>query len=137
MSMSQSEREQFLADLHVGVLAIAAGAGAGPLTIPIWYSYAPGGAVTFTTGAGTRKARAVEAAGRYSLCVQDEQPPYQYVTVEGPAVIETASRAERLAIAQRYLGAEQGEEFVGHDEGGGSSSVAVRMTPEHWLSRGL
>ncbi|HEY2285526.1 MAG TPA: hypothetical protein VGH88_07275 [Streptosporangiaceae bacterium] len=64
MSMSQSEREQFLADLHVGVLAIAAGAGAGPLTIPIWYSYAPGGAVTFTTGAGTRKARAVEAAGR-------------------------------------------------------------------------
>jgi PPOX class probable F420-dependent enzyme len=137
MSMSQSEREQFLADLHVGVLAIAAGDGAGPLAIPIWYSYQPGGVVTFTTGAGTRKARAVQAAGRYSLCVQDEQPPYQYVTVEGPAVIETASRAERLAIAQRYLGTEQGEAFVGNDEGGGSSSVAVRMTPEHWLSRGL
>jgi PPOX class probable F420-dependent enzyme len=137
MSMSQSEREQFLADLHVGVLAIAAGDGAGPLTIPIWYSYEPGGPVSFTTGAGTRKARTVEAAGRYSLCVQDEQPPYQYVTVEGPAVIETASRAERLAIAQRYLGAEQGEAFVGGEEGGGSDSVVVRMTPEHWLSRGL
>jgi PPOX class probable F420-dependent enzyme len=137
MSMSQSEREQFLADLHVGVLAIAAGDGAGPLTIPIWYSYEAGGPVSFTTGSGTRKARAVEAAGRYSLCVQDEQPPYQYVTVEGPAVIEVASRAERLAIAQRYLGPEQGEAFVGADEGGGSDSVVIRMTPEHWLSRGL
>ena len=88
MSMSTSERQAFLADVRVGVLAIAGADGAGPLAVPIWYSYQPGGALSFTTGAGTRKARAIAAAGRFSLCVQDEQPPYRYVTVEGPAVIE-------------------------------------------------
>jgi len=134
--MSQSQREQFLAELHVGVLAVAAGDGAGPLTIPIWYSYEPGGVVSLTTTPATRKVRAIEAAGRFSLCAQDEQPPYQYVTVEGPAVIESATRAERLAIAQRYLGPEQGEAFVGEQDAV-TDSVVIRMTPEHWLSRGL
>ena len=136
MSMSKSEREQFLSDLHVGVLAVAVADGAGPLALPIWYSYEPGGAVTLTTSPGTRKVRAIEAAGRFSLCAQDERPPYQYVTVEGPAVIGTATRAERLAIAQRYLGREEGEAFVGA-QAEGTDSVVIRMTPEHWLSRGL
>jgi PPOX class probable F420-dependent enzyme len=136
MSMSKSEREDFLAQVHVGILAIAGDEGAGPMAVPIWYSYQPGGALSLTTGPGTRKARAIAAAGRFSLCVQDDQPPYQYVTVEGAAVIEPASRADRLAIAQRYLGPEQGEAYVGADEGGGGDSVVIRMTPEHWLSRG-
>jgi PPOX class probable F420-dependent enzyme len=136
MSMSKSEREDFLAQVHVGILAIAGDEGAGPLAVPIWYSYQPGGALSLTTGPGTRKARAIAAAGRFSLCVQDDQPPYQYVTVEGAAVIEPASRADRLSIAQRYLGPEQGAAYVGADEGGGTDSVVIRMTPEHWLSRG-
>ena len=34
--MTQEEREAFLADLHVGVLAIPA--DGAPLTAPIWYS---------------------------------------------------------------------------------------------------
>ena len=29
------------------------------------------------------EAQAIVAAGRVSLCAQDEQPPYKYVTVEG------------------------------------------------------
>jgi uncharacterized protein len=36
-NMSQSEREQFLAGVHVGVLSAAASDGRGPLTIPVWY----------------------------------------------------------------------------------------------------
>ena len=44
-------------------------------------------------------------SGRFSLCAQDERPPYKYVTVEGPFVIEDASDAERLELARRYLGA--------------------------------
>ena len=43
MSMSKSEREDFLAQVHVGILAIAGDEGAGPLAVPIWYSYQPGG----------------------------------------------------------------------------------------------
>ena len=41
-AMTKEEREAFLADLHVGVISIAE-EGRGPLTVPIWYSYEPGG----------------------------------------------------------------------------------------------
>jgi len=36
-SMSQAEREEFLAGVHVGVLSVASGDGRGPLAIPVWY----------------------------------------------------------------------------------------------------
>ena len=92
LSMSRAEREEFLAGVHVGVLSVASADGGGPLTVPIWYTYQPGGTVNVSTGRSTRKARAIMAAGRFSLCVQDERPPYKYVAVEGPAVIEDAHR---------------------------------------------
>ncbi len=131
-TMTSPEREEFLAGLHVGVLSVVD--GGAPLTIPVWYSYQPGGLVSLTTGGGTRKARAIGAAGRFSLCAQDERPPYKYVTVEGPAVIAPASLDDRLEIARRYLGTEGGDAFVASDSGGGAESVVIRMTPERWLS---
>jgi PPOX class probable F420-dependent enzyme len=130
--MTQSDREEFLAALHVGVLSVASGDDAGPLTVPVWYTYQPGGVLTVSTGGTTRKARAIGAAGRFSLCVQDERPPYKYVSVEGPAVIEPASIDERIVIAQRYLGQEQGDAFVAATPGDGQ--VVIRLTPEHWLA---
>jgi len=42
LSMSAKEREAFLAGLHVGVISIVE-PGRGPLTVPIWYAYEPGG----------------------------------------------------------------------------------------------
>ena len=133
LSMSQTDREEFLAGVHVGVLSVASDDGAGPLAVPIWYTYQPGGTVNVSTGRSTRKARAIEAAGRFSLCAQDERPPYKYVTVEGPAVMEDATDAERLELARRYLGPEGGDAFIAANPGGGQ--VMIRMTPEHWLTR--
>jgi len=128
--MSSAEREAFLAEVHVGVLAVAAGQGRGPLTTPVWYSYRPGGLVTVTTGGSSSKASAIAAAGRFSLCAQDEAPPYKYVTVEGPAVVEPADPAGRIAIARRYLGAEGGDAYIAANSG--ADDVMIRMTPEHW-----
>ena len=132
LSMSPAEREQFLAGVHVGVLSVASGDGAGPLAVPVWYTYQPGGTVNVSTGRGTRKARAIAAAGRFSLCAQDERPPYRYVTVEGPVLIEDATDAERLELARRYLGTESGDAFLAANPGG--TQVMIRMTPERWLS---
>ena len=134
-SMSPSEREEFLAGLHVGVVSVASGDGAGPLTVPVWYSYQPGGVVTVNTGRRTRKVRLIAAAGRFSLCAQDERPPYKYVTVTGPAVIEDIGWEERRAIARRYLGDEGGDAYMAMTgDGEPGSQVAIRMTPEHWLT---
>jgi PPOX class probable F420-dependent enzyme len=133
-NMSRSEREQFLAGVRVGVLSVAASDSRGPLTVPVWYSYEPGGLVSVSTGRNTLKARAIEAAGRFSLCAQDERPPYKYVTVEGPAVIEDVDLSERLALARRYLGTEGGDAFIAANPGTDGEDIVIRMTPERWLS---
>jgi nitroimidazol reductase NimA-like FMN-containing flavoprotein (pyridoxamine 5'-phosphate oxidase superfamily) len=132
LSMSRAEREAFLAEVHVGVLTVAAGEGRGPLATPVWYSYQPGGQVTLTTGADSRKAKAIAAAGRFSLCAQVEALPYKYVTVEGRAVIEPTELAERIAIARRYLGTESGDAWIAANPA--VDDVMIRMTPEHWQS---
>ena len=132
LKMSRAEREEFLAGAHVGVLSVALPGGRGPLTVPVWYTYRPGGTVNVSTGRGTRKAWAIETAGRFSLCAQDERPPYTYVSVEGPAAMEEATDAERLELARRYLGPDGGDAFIAATPSDGQ--VMIRMTPERWLS---
>lgn len=132
--MTKDEREQFLADLHVGVISIDE-PERGPLTVPIWYDYAPDVGVWVITGEESRKGRLLRAAGRFSLCVQTESPPYKYVSVEGPiASIGPSGREEHLRpMARRYLGDEQGDAYVagsGNEEG----SILVTMKPERWLT---
>jgi len=134
--MSRAEREQFLAAVRVGVLSIADGAR-GPLTVPVWYGYEPGGEVWFVTDRDSRKGKRLLLVDRVSLCVQTETPPYQYVSVEGPiAGIERADleRHSRV-LAHRYLGKEMGDRYLaasGPEDRDGS--IVVRVRPERWLS---
>jgi PPOX class probable F420-dependent enzyme len=132
LTMTSEEREQFLAGVHVGVLSVVSEHGVGTLAVPVWYSYQPGGPLSVITGGSTRKAAAIRAAGRFSLCAQDERPPYKYVTVEGPVTVEEASHGERLALARRYLGREGGDAYVSAIPTGGQ--IVFRMTPERWLT---
>src|SRR5947207_11674858 len=105
LTMTREEREAFLADVHVAVISVAED-GHGPLVVPIWYSYEPGGEVRIITGRTSRKGKLLERAGRFSLCVQTETPPYKYVSVEGPIVaIEAADlERDRRPLARRYFG---------------------------------
>ena len=137
LAMTRSEREAFLAALHVGVISISE-SGRGPLTVPIWYAYEPGGEVWVLTDRDSRKGKLLEVGKRISLCAQTEAPPYQYVSVEGPIVAIDASDRERHArpMARRYLGTELGDRYVeatsGERDAGGS--IVVRMRPARWLS---
>ena len=134
--MSAAEREEFLAGVHVGVLSAAVGSAARTLAVPVWYSYQPGGLLTVLTGRRSRKAAAVRAAGRFSLCVQDDRPPYRYVSVEGPVVSEDdPDPAERRAMARRYLGTAGGDHYVADNPDPERDNVAFRMRPERWLSQ--
>ena len=76
LAMSKSQREEFLSDLHVGVLSVAE-EDKGPLTVPIWYMYEPGQDVWMLTGRDSRKGILLARALRASLCVQTETPPYR------------------------------------------------------------
>ena len=132
-TMTKDEREAFLADLHVGILGINA-EGRAPVVVPIWYSYEPGAEIVFITNKGAKKIDLLKKAGRFSLCVQDEQSPYSFVSVEGVIIsIKKANHQNDLTpLAQRYLGEEKGNQYVSDTQG--DSEVLVRMQPERWFS---
>lgn len=133
-AFSETERQEFLADKHVAVLSVAATEGRPPASVPIWYDYAPGGNVRIMTGTSSRKARLIKQAGAVTLVVQREEPPYQYVVVEG-TVVETTQPAPadlQESIAIRYLGEEGGRAFVASMEG--VEEVLFTIRPDRWLS---
>jgi PPOX class probable F420-dependent enzyme len=131
--MTAEEREAFLSGVHVGVLAVER-AGRAPLAVPVWYDYSPGGELLIWMERDTVKDRAITAAGRLSLAVQDENPPYKYVTVEGPVVAndQPPTREQALRIAGRYWPEAEAKAYV--DSALGERSVLVRVRPEKWLS---
>jgi nitroimidazol reductase NimA-like FMN-containing flavoprotein (pyridoxamine 5'-phosphate oxidase superfamily) len=135
LTMTKREREAFLAGVHVGMISIAE-EGRGPLTVPIWYAYAPGGELRLITGRHSRKGRLLTQAGRCSLCVQTESPPYRYVSVEGPITAIEAVDVERdlRPLAHRYLGAVEGDRFVEQTREGQADNILLRMRPERWLT---
>jgi PPOX class probable F420-dependent enzyme len=126
--MSKRERDDFLAGLHVGVLAVERPDGP-PLVTPVWYRY-KAGAIELFTERSSEKARLLERAGRASFCAQREEYPYAYVTVDGPIEIEAVDRATRLDIATRYLGTDEGAEYV--DGNPDADEVVVRLRPVRW-----
>jgi PPOX class probable F420-dependent enzyme len=131
---TETERQEFLAAKHVGVLSVAAADGRPPASVPIWYDYTASGNIRINTGTGTRKAKLIERAGVVTLVVQREEPPYQYVVVEG-AVVDTTTPTPpevREAIAIRYLGEEGGREFVRSMEG--QESVLFTIRPDRWIT---
>jgi PPOX class probable F420-dependent enzyme len=131
--MELDTARSFLAAPRIGMLAVARRSGP-PIASPIWYGYEPGGDVVFTIGRTSAKANALRAAGVASLCVQKEQLPYAFVTVDGPvAVGDTAADEDlRTRIAVRYLGEELAAGYI--ESTRGSDNVLVRLTPEHWRS---
>lgn len=133
VSMSEAERQHFLAEVHVGVMAIERKTRA-PLAVPIWYRYQPGGMLDILIGPDSLKAKLLASAGRFSLCVQTEKPPYKYVSVEGP-IVETRQcniEADARPLARRYLGKELGDQYV--EDGDDSTMICVSMRPETWYS---
>jgi PPOX class probable F420-dependent enzyme len=132
-AFTERERQEFLAAKHVAVLSVAATDGRPPASVPIWYDYQRGGDIRINTGAGSRKARLIEQAGTVTLVVQREDPPYQYVVVEG-TVVETVTPAPQEAreeIAIRYLGDEGGRAFVRRMN---EESVLFRVRPDRWIT---
>ncbi len=130
--MTLEEKQNFLADLHVGVIGIN-NPGQGPLTVPIWYDYTPGGDLWVITGADSRKGRLLEVGSRLSLAAQTETAPYVYVSVEGAVSrVEPTAEETLVNMATRYLGEEMGKAYAADSTLEGQ--VTVYMTPERWLA---
>ena len=130
VAMTVAEREAFLADVHIAILAIDE-PGRGPLALPVWYQF-EGGELLVSMDGDSLKARLLRAAGRATMTVQTEVPPYRYVSVEGPVVVEADGR-DVAPLAIRYLGPDVGTRYASANPTN-AGSVVARLTPEHWRS---
>jgi len=137
-SLSVRDRESFLAEPHIAALSVSAGQDRGPLTLPIWYQYAPGGEAWVLTEAGSRKARLIEAAGRFSLMVERVMPTVRYVSVEGPVTRTVPGTDELLQeITERYLPPDMAPAHIEFAKAELGEQVAIYLRPERWLTADL
>lgn len=136
-TMTKAEREAFLKEARVGVLAIPDG-DRGPLSSPVWYDYLPGGDLWFLTQSTARKGRLLKVGGRVSLLVQETASPYSYVSIEGPVSAITSSDLidDLQPMAQRYLGRQGGIDYAAGlaESYARGNAIKVFVSPERWLT---
>ncbi|MEU1791604.1 PPOX class F420-dependent oxidoreductase [Streptomyces sparsogenes] len=100
-----------------------------PHIAPIWFLL-DGDDLVFNTGEDTVKGRNMARDGRVSLCVDDDRPPFSFVTIEGRA--ELSDRLEEVRhwatrIAARYMGEELAEQYGARNGVPGELLVRVRV----------
>jgi PPOX class probable F420-dependent enzyme len=129
--MSEEEIRPFLSSgTKTGKLATVRPDGS-PHVAPIWFVLDEDGTVVFNTGRETVKGRALRRDPRVSMCVDDENPPFAYVRVDG-----TASLSEDLdemlpwstRIAARYMGDDKAEAYGRRNAVDGEMLVRVKPT---------
>jgi hypothetical protein len=131
--MTREEREAFLADRHIGVLAIN-DPGAAPSAAPIWYLYEPGGEIEFSMSATSRKAQLLEVGSQVTLVAQRETNPPGYVAVEGfvTSIGDPVTRPFYERLFARYLEPDEAERRTAALPEGDSGSIILRVRPERW-----
>jgi PPOX class probable F420-dependent enzyme len=137
LAMTPAEREAFLAEVHVAVVTVTDDDGRGPLAIPLWYDYQPGGEIILVTDGNSRKTQLIRKAGRVTVCAQTQEMPYRYASVEGPvtAIDDTVTVEQRWELARRYLGHEGADGYIEATRDVTDRMCAIHIRPEHWLTR--
>src|SRR5215204_4252346 len=97
---------------------------------PTWFDL-EGNTVVFTTGESTVKGRNMRRDVRVSLCIDEEEPPFHFVVIEGAADL-TAGDPDILywttRIGGRYMGADRADEYGRRNAVEGE--LLVRVTPQ-------
>jgi PPOX class probable F420-dependent enzyme len=138
--MSKKEIKKFLMNgTFTGKLATVKKDGSSHI-VPIWFVLDSGHKsrnsrmgydIIFTTGGTSVKAKNIQRDNRVSLCVDDQIPPFSFVTVYGTAKILDSKQSDlfRLAtkIARRYMGKENAELYGRRNSTEGE--VLIRIKP--------
>ena len=132
--MTQREYERFLLDRARTATLATVRADGRPHAAPIWFDL-DGDKFVFTTGETTVKGRNMRRDPRISLCIDEEEPPFHFVVIEGiaeltaedPDILHWATR-----IGGRYMGPDRAEEYGQRNAVTGE--VLVRVTPHKILA---
>jgi hypothetical protein len=129
--MSDEEVRAFLSsETRTGKLATVRPDGS-PHVAPIWFVLDHDGMIVFNTGRDTVKGRALRRDPRVSVCVDDENPPFAYVRVDG--VAELSEDLDEMLpwstrIAARYMGEDMADAYGRRNAVEGEMLVRVRPT---------
>jgi PPOX class probable F420-dependent enzyme len=118
-----------LAEPRPAICAIVLSDGR-PHATPIWIDL-DGDDIVFTTWHEGLKAKVLPRDPRVSICVQDDQPPFAYVTIRGEATVTDDLAAVKVWAARiggRYMGADRAGEYGRKNGVQGELVVRVRPT---------
>ncbi len=128
--------QRFVAELPARTAKLAVvRADGSPHIAPVWVDL-DGDELVFMTGADTIKGKAILRDGRVSLCVDDERPPFSFVTVSGTTA--TTTDPDELLywgtrIAARYMGQELADSYGRRNAV--PPEMVVRVTPTHVVAK--
>jgi PPOX class probable F420-dependent enzyme len=84
-----------------------------PHVAPIWFT-PDGDDLLFTTGENTVKGGNLQRDGQVALMVDDEEPPFAFVSIEGDVSLSDdldTMRYWATRIAARYMGEDQADAY--------------------------
>ena len=106
------------------------------LVTPVWFLPDDDGSIMFETGRSSVKGRALSRDPRVSICVEDDEPPFGFVRVDGIAGL-SHDHDELLSwtirIAARYMGDDRAEEFGRRNAA--PSEMLVRVRPHRVIAQ--
>ena len=111
-------------------------ADGSPLVTPVWFLPDENGSIMFETGRSSVKGRALSRDPRVSICVEDDEPPFGFVRVDG--IAELSHDLDELLlwttrIAARYMGDDRAEEFGRRNAA--PSEMLVRVRPHRVVAQ--
>ena len=139
--MSEMSKRQIRAFLNKGTftgkLATVRKDGS-PHVVPIWFvlEYRNNevnlGNIYFTTFIGSVKAENIQRNNRISICIDDQTPPFTFVTIHGTAKLYPYKQKEVLKwvtrIAKRYVGKKDSKAYGERNSGQGAVLVQIKPT---------
>jgi PPOX class probable F420-dependent enzyme len=128
--MSKDQWQAFISEgTRTGKLSTVRADGS-PHIAPVWFLL-DGDDLIFMTGRNTVKGRNLARDCRVAICVDDERPPFDFVTLQGRAELSDdldTLRVWATRIAARYMGADRAQEYG--DRNGVPGEVLVRVRIE-------
>ena len=136
--MSKAEIGRFLMkETFTGKLATVKEDGSSHV-VPIWFvlekkkSIDRVGNIILTTGRTSVKANNIRRDDRISICIDDQIPPFSFVTIFGTAKIYPYKQKEVLKwateIAERYMGKSNAEAYGRRNSEEGLVLVRIKPT---------
>jgi PPOX class probable F420-dependent enzyme len=128
--MTDEEYRSFMLDRARTAVLATVRADGRPHVAPIWFDL-DGDMLVFTTGENTVKGRNMRRDPRVSLCIDEEEPPFHFVAIEGtselaagdPDLLYWATR-----IGGRYMGPDRADEYGRRNAVEGE--LLVRVAPQ-------